>query len=281
METGFEVFTRARGNGSDIHEDSSGCRLKIFLDKHPAIIYLPVGIIGRGVFDMAEEGRPVTPEDQAVPGGRRGKRDRVSLKPEGPLREELMRAALTLFTQRGYSATTVRELVEAAGATKPVLYYYFGSKEGLFLELMRTHFGRLEAIIDRHRQGEGSVRARLTAMLDDGYVYVRRNRDFIRLMHAVYYGPPGEAPYFDFDAYHQRYHDLITRFLEEGIERGEFRPGNAGDMAWIVLGTMEIAVEDHICGQASRIDRETLLRLLNLVFDGLAADNDKGKGKSV
>jgi hypothetical protein len=97
-------------------------------------------------------------------------------------------------------------------------------------------------------------------------------------MHAVYFGPPGEAPYFDFDAYHQRYHDLITLFLEEGIERGEFRPGNAGDMAWIVLGTMEIAVEDQICCQASRIDRETLRRLLSLVFDGLAADNDKGKG---
>ncbi len=190
-----------------------------------------------------------------------------------------MGAALRLFTQRGYSATTVRELVEAAGVTKPVLYYYFGSKEGLFLELMRTHFGRLEAVVDVYRTGEGSVRKRLMAMLDKGFAYVRQDRDFIRLMHAVYFGPPGEAPYFDFDAYHQRYHDLITRLFEEGIDRGEFKPENAGDMAWIVLGTVEIAIEDQICSQDSRIDRETLQRLLSLVFDGLAADNDKGKGK--
>jgi len=202
-------------------------------------------------------------------------------KPEGHVREGLMQAALTLFTQRGYSATTVRELVEAACVTKPVLYYYFGSKEGLFLELMRTHFGRLEAVVDVYRKAEGDVRNRLTAMLDEGFVYVQKDRDFIRLMHAVYFGPPGEAPYFDFDAYHQRYHDLITRLMEEGIERGEFRQGNAGDMAWIILGTMEIAIEDQICSQASRIDRNTLKRLLNLVFDGLAADNDKRKGNSV
>ncbi len=52
-------------------------------------------------------------------------------------------------------------------------------------------------------------------------------------------------------------------------------------MAWIILGTMEIAIEDQICCQVSRIDRETLQRLLNLVFDGLAADNNNGKGKSV
>jgi len=203
------------------------------------------------------------------------------VKPEGQHREKLMKAALTLFTQRGYSATTVRELVEAAGATKPVLYYYFGSKEGLFLELMRTHFGRLEAVIDVFRKGEGSIRERLTAMLEKGFVYIRQDRDFIRLMHAVYYGPPGEAPYFDFDAYHERYHDLVAQFMEEGIERGEFRSGNAGDMAWIILGTMEIAIEDQLCKTASRINQDTLKRLLHLVFDGLAADNDKGKGRRI
>ena len=212
--------------------------------------------------------------------GEAAKVERESVRPEGHIREELMRAALKMFTQRGYAATTVRELVKEAGVTKPALYYYFGSKEGLFLELMRTHFSRLEAVVDVYRQGEGTVRKRLTAMLDKGFSYVQQDCDFIRLMHAVYFGPPGEAPYFDFDAYHQRYHDLITRLLEEGIERGEFRPGNAGDMAWIVLGTMEIAIEDQICCQTSRIDRKVLRRLLNLVFDGLAAVDGKGKGKS-
>jgi AcrR family transcriptional regulator len=220
-------------------------------------------------------------KDQTEPGTRRVKRERASLKPEGRIREGLMEAALRLFTQRGYSATTVRELVEAAGVTKPVLYYYFGSKEGLFLELMRTHFGRLEAVVDFYRKGEGSVRTRLTAMLYKGFAYVRQDLDFIRLMHAVYYGPPGGAPYFDFDAYHQRYHDLVAQLMAEGIERGEFRPGKAGDMAWIILGTVEIAIEDQLCCQASRIDRDTLNRLLDLVFDGLAADNNRRRGKKV
>ncbi len=111
---------------------------------------------------MRKERHPAIPESQAVPGERRVKQERATLKPktprvkpEEPIREKLMRAALTLFTQRGYSATTVRELVEEAGVTKPVLYYYFGSKEGLFLELMRTHFGRLEAVVDRLPEGEG------------------------------------------------------------------------------------------------------------------------------
>lgn len=192
-----------------------------------------------------------------------------------------MKSALKLFTQRGYSATTVRELVGEAGVTKPALYYYFGSKEGLFLELMRTHFNRIEALFDTFQEGEGGVRSRMMEFLERGFVHVQENRDFIRLMHAVYFGPPGEAPFFDFDAYHQRFHDRIAHFMEEGIRKGEIRPGNTGDMAWVILGTVEIALEDQICNQASRIDRETLMRLLTLVFDGLAADTEKGKDKSV
>lgn len=200
-------------------------------------------------------------------------------RPEESIRERLMQSALTLFTQRGYSATTVRELVARAGVTKPVLYYYFGSKEGLFLELMRHNFNHIEKMFETYREGEGDVRNRLMAFLERGFIHVRQNRDFIRLMHAVYFGPPGEAPFFDFNAYHQRFHDRIAHFLEEGIGRGEIRPGNSSDMAWIILGTLEIALEDQICNQASRIDGETLHRLLVLVFDGLAAGAHREREK--
>jgi TetR/AcrR family transcriptional regulator len=202
-------------------------------------------------------------------------------KMEEPIRERLMKSALRLFTQRGYSATTVRELVAEAGVTKPVLYYHFGSKEELYLELMRTHFNHFEEMFDTYREGKGDVRGRLMEFLDRAFLHVLKNRDFIRLMHAVYFGPPGEAPFFDFDAYHQRFHDRIAHFLDGGVENGEIRSGDTGDMAWVILGTMEIALEDQICNQASRIDRETLKRLLNLVFDGLAADTGKGKEKNV
>jgi TetR/AcrR family transcriptional regulator len=217
---------------------------------------------------MAENSGPAKPEG-------------LDPKMEEPIRERLMKSALRLFTQRGYSATTVRELVAEAGVTKPVLYYHFGSKEELYLELMRTHFNHFEEMFDTYREGKGDVRGRLMEFLDRAFLHVLKNRDFIRLMHAVYFGPPGEAPFFDFDPYHQRFHDRIAHFLDEGVESGEIRSGDTGDMAWVILGTMEIALEDQICNQASRIDRETLKRLLNLVFDGLAADTGKGKEKSV
>ena len=38
---------------------------------------------------------------------------------------KIVAAAVRLFCEKGYEATAVREIVEAAGVTKPVLYYYF------------------------------------------------------------------------------------------------------------------------------------------------------------
>ena len=84
---------------------------------------------------MTQDMRTVQRESQAAPVKHRRKLKPATLKPEvsevkqeNRLREALMKSALRLFTQRGYSATTVREIVGAAGATKPVLYYYFGAK---------------------------------------------------------------------------------------------------------------------------------------------------------
>lgn len=46
-------------------------------------------------------------------------------------RSAVLREAAALFAAQGYDAVSVREIVAAAGVTKPALYYYFGSKEGV------------------------------------------------------------------------------------------------------------------------------------------------------
>ncbi len=48
----------------------------------------------------------------------------------------IARTAARLFAERGYDATSVREIVEAAGVAKPTMYYYFRSKEGLAQALL-------------------------------------------------------------------------------------------------------------------------------------------------
>src|SRR5580704_16421773 len=53
-------------------------------------------------------------------------------------REQLVLVALELFAHRGYRATTMDDIAERAGVTKPLLYQHFSSKRALYLELVDT-----------------------------------------------------------------------------------------------------------------------------------------------
>src|SRR5215469_2739183 len=53
-------------------------------------------------------------------------------------RRQLFAVALELFAQRGYRSTTMDDIAEAAGVTKPLLYQHFSSKRALYLELVDT-----------------------------------------------------------------------------------------------------------------------------------------------
>ncbi len=55
----------------------------------------------------------------------------------------LLESALTLFSDKGYEGTSIREIIEGAGVTRPVLYYYFENKEDLFRRLVETKFAEL------------------------------------------------------------------------------------------------------------------------------------------
>src|SRR5665213_4330592 len=56
----------------------------------------------------------------------------------GQRRGQLMNVALELFAHRGYRATTMDDIAEAAGVTKPLVYQHFSSKRALYLELVNS-----------------------------------------------------------------------------------------------------------------------------------------------
>ncbi len=62
-------------------------------------------------------------------------------------REQLVGVATSLFAQRGYAATTVEEIADRAGVSRPVVYQHFGGKEGLYEVVVDREVRRLTASI--------------------------------------------------------------------------------------------------------------------------------------
>lgn len=97
-------------------------------------------------------------------------------------RERILLEATKLFGQHGYNATSVREVVEAAGVTKPTLYYYFASKEALFREAVQAQFAGLELLVDAVLAHPGSARERCQMFLEMFVSGGLLNRDNVLLM---------------------------------------------------------------------------------------------------
>jgi len=197
---------------------------------------------------------------------------------EGDVRERLLDVATELFARKGYAASTTREIVAAAGVTKPVLYYYFKSKEGIYLELLERAFQRFEAIVDRSVAAKGSVEQRLMHLCDQVFALIVEKIEVVRLMYSIYYGPPQGAPYFDFDAVHRKLFEAIKQVVVEGIESKELCNAGPEDMTWAILGAIHVTMENELCHPERELGHEGLKRILSLIFQGLSLSKEKGRG---
>jgi len=100
--------------------------------------------------------------------------------------------------------------------TKPVLYYYFRSKEGIYLELMREPFGKFAALVEETLLTAGSARERLFRLCLRAYDIVVEHIDAARVMYAIYYGLRRARRSSTSTRYHRRFQEAVLQVLREG-----------------------------------------------------------------
>jgi AcrR family transcriptional regulator len=138
-------------------------------------------------------------------------------------RNEVLALAADLFAERGYNATTVRDIADEAGILSGSLYHHFDSKESMIDAILS---GFVEQMLDRYEavlsEGaspaetfEGLVRASLEAMGDSrsAILIYQSEAGFLTAQPRFYYLR---------DA-HRRFERIWTGVLEDGIAAGEFR----------------------------------------------------------
>jgi AcrR family transcriptional regulator len=197
-----------------------------------------------------------------------------SRKPEqGTMaRDRLLSAALELFTTRGYAATSVREIVAAANVSKPSLYYYFGSKEGIYLELMQETYATFKARTSVLIAFSGTASDRVINFCTGIFDAFLEHMDEGRIIYSIYFGPPQGAPPFPFDRYFNEMLEIIREMVRDGIARAELREVDESDAAWAIISLLNSTMEEQICQNPPRIDREGLVRMLDLIMSGMSRE---------
>ena len=194
-------------------------------------------------------------------------------------RERLLEAGTALFAERGYAGTFVREIVDRAGVTKPMLYYYFKSKEGMFYTILDGAAEQQEAILAQALEAPGAVLDRLIYLYRRIYEGLIEHQNLLKMIYNLVFGPRQGAPDYDIDQYHRRMVDAIKTIYFEGLTRGEVKEADADEVAILVLSLLDFCLHMEYVNLGSS-DPERPERLLRLAFQGLGESiiSDK-KGK--
>ena len=139
--------------------------------------------------------------------------------------QELLAAALDLFVEKGYAAARLDDVAARAGVSKGTLYLYFTNKEDLFKAVVREHLlpviGEVEQAIEQY-QGSSSDLLRDLILRWWEQVGNTKLSGITKLMCAESGNFPEVAQF-----YHEevilRGNAMITKALERGMARGEFR----------------------------------------------------------
>lgn len=186
------------------------------------------------------------------------------------LRERILDAATRLFAEHGYGSTSVRSVVEAVGCIKPALYYYFSSKEELFLEAVRAQLDALRALLQSALAERGTVRERLRRVIDAYVARVRRNPLAMRLLLTAQHRPEQGQPEVDLMSVHVENGRLLGRLLAEGVANGELRDDvEVADLTLALIGMVNIWALG--CLHDRPMPDDVTDRILDLFFEGACA----------
>jgi len=183
-------------------------------------------------------------------------------------RTRLLEAGVKLFSKKGYANTSVREIVELAGVSKPILYYYFKSKEGMFRSILDYALKQQEHVLEEALKKPGSVLDRLTYLYRIMYRALMEDRNLFKLIHNLIFGPHQEADREGIEQYHRRITDAIKTIYIDGLAKGEVKKASPDEVAFLVLGVLDFCIHlDYV--HPELLDQKRPERLLRLAFFGL------------
>jgi AcrR family transcriptional regulator len=195
--------------------------------------------------------------------------------------DRILQKALGLFSDKGYDATSVREICEAAGITKPTLYHFYGSKEGVYRAIVEGALERFRSNVFQALDGEGSLRDRLVRMARAYVEATLREPDLARFIMALIHNPPRSGPATDFPGFYQGILDALARAVDGAIARGEVAPGPTEVRLLVFMGALGEAMHGHLLVGRPDLTLELAETLVDTVLGGWSPARRESNGGAV
>jgi AcrR family transcriptional regulator len=196
--------------------------------------------------------------------------DKKSDPPECDTKNHIFMVAARLFAEKGYHAVSMREISELSSISKPMIYYYFGSKEGIYKALLSTGMEHSRNSIMEIIKTDLSTKEKLVKIVNKRFQDCLDYPEFSKFYISLFISSDN-FPFLDeFKADAQKQEQAVKQVIETGISRGEFRADLDAQLALEIMGgAMMHYIWHHFIGLEPKVSRALAEKIVDLILVGM------------
>jgi AcrR family transcriptional regulator len=185
-------------------------------------------------------------------------------------RETIINEAMRLFAEKGYAGCSIREICQAAGVTKPVLYYHFQGKENLYQELMLDIFDHTRKNLRRLANSNESVRDRLVEFVASEFTDCKKDTNSIRLIFRMMFSPEEGYPYFNFVEEYIREREIVADCMRNDQEENAGRK-DPEMTSTALMGVMLVLILEYLFTEKNTLTKQNARKVIDLLLPELSS----------
>ena len=180
---------------------------------------------------------------------------------------KIMEAAISLFAEKGFYATSVREIVGRAGVTKPTLYYYFANKDALGQAILETAENLMREATTGVESNDSEGADLLVDFVEGQFEACRAHPDLARFLYALSYTPRRSASGFELEKFHRYMKSANEQVVRRAVEDGVIRAESAEVAAKILAGIVNFHLMAFL-NYGEKLTREVAESAVGLLLEG-------------
>jgi len=153
-------------------------------------------------------------------------------------RASILEAAEKLFSELGYEGASTRQIAKEAGANMAMINYYFGSKEGVFMEIMGQRVSDFKHQLKEINEMDATVMEKLLLVVERYASRILCNLTFHKMMQRELSLPQRPEMFSTIKSAMLENMLVIEGIITEGIEEGTFRKVDVRMLIATVMGTI-------------------------------------------
>jgi len=153
---------------------------------------------------------------------------------------DILKAAEMLFSEFGFEGTSTRQIAKESGANMAMINYYFGSKEGVFLEIMESSISGFKSHLDLINKEQIPAKEKLLKVVDQYASRIFSNIGLHKMMHRELSLTQRPEMFSKIKEAMACNRQVIEKIIEDGIADGTFRQVDVRMSIASIMGTITL-----------------------------------------